>query len=68
MDEIFDDGLQKMIDKFKKLADAENDKKTKHLWLGAYIALVGFQKYFLNYAELCDKRKSYLSKEETFSR
>ena len=68
MDEIFNDGLQKMIDNYKKLAEAENDKKTKHMWLASYIALIGMQKYFLNYAALCETRISYLSKEETFSK
>lgn len=38
------------------------------LFYGSYISLLGLQKYFLNYADLCDKRIERLSEYEDYSK
>ena len=62
LDEIFEKGLQKMVDKFKALTAQEKEGKTRRLFFGAYLALTGLQKYFENYADLCHRRIQKLSK------
>lgn len=67
LDEIFTDGLQAMIDKFRALG-ASKTGKVQHLFYGSYISLCGLQKYFLNYADLCDRRIEACSQYEEYSK
>lgn len=51
MEEIMQDGLEKMIKKFKAAANHQTDPKKIELFVATVFALLGLQQYFINYAD-----------------
>jgi hypothetical protein len=47
-------GLDKLIEEFQTKADSfkNTNKKKYHLFLASVFALLGMQKYFINYSDL----------------